>query len=214
MAFGIIYIVLKYCCLMRDEKFFASNYSKCWDFFCESKWFIVFALGIFALTFLIGFAFPIFFRAEIFVFIEEMILEFEGKGAIDGIVYIFLNNLLASFFAMALGVFLGVFSFMTCVVNGYLLGFVSRSVVEVEGIFVLWRLLPHGIFELPAILFSIGIGLRLGAAVASGGQFRVGNKKNRGVGYVFREGLRFFVFVIFPLLILAGIIEGLLISFM
>ena len=44
-----------------------------------------------------------------------------------------------------------------------------------------------------------------------GGRWSVGKDKG-SVGYVFREGLRFFVFIVFPLLIVAGIIEGLLIG--
>ena len=195
---------------MKDvKKFFISNYKKCWDFLLESKWFIVFAFGVFALMFLIGFAFPIFFRVEIFELIRELILKVEGKGTLDLIVFIFLNNVWASFMAMALGILVGVFPLVTCVANGYLLGFVAREAVMVDGIFALWRILPHGVFELPAVLFSVGIGMRLGAEVLG---IRCKEKGVRNVGYVFWEGLRFFVFVVFPLLVVAGIIEGVLIG--
>jgi len=195
---------------MKVKEFFVSNYRKCWEFFIESRWFFVFAFGLFALTFLIGFAYPVFFRAEIFELIRELILKFEGKGMMGMVVLIFLNNLWASFMAMVLGVLLGVFPLVTCIVNGYLLGFVAREAVMREGIWTLWRILPHGIFELPAVLFSIGIGLKLGMSVV-GGRWSV--KKGKGsVGYVFREGVRFFVFVIFPLLVVAGIVEGILIG--
>jgi len=192
------------------KAYFVGNYLKCWRFGVESKWFFVFASGVFCLTFLIGFAFPVFFRAEIFELIKMLILEIKGKSAMEIIVFIFLNNLQASFFAMVFGIFLGIFPLMVCVLNGYLLGFVAREVAVVDGIFVLWRILPHGVFELPAVIFSIGIGLRLGWSVFGG---RWSTKKGKGsVGYVFWEGLRFFVFVVFPLLVVAGVIEGLLIG--
>jgi stage II sporulation protein M len=190
--------------------FFAENYSKCWKFGKECEWFFVFAFGIFSLMFLIGFAFPVFFREEIFMMIRELILGLEGLTTLELIGFIFLNNLQASFFAMVLGVFLGLFPVVALVVNGYLLGFVAREAVAVDGIFVMWKILPHGIFELPAILFSMGIGLKLGLLVVSG---RWSKGKSKGIGYNFREGLRFFVFVIFPLLVVAGIIEGILIGF-
>lgn len=196
---------------MKSVKgFFVENYLKCWKFGNECRWFFVFASGLFALTFLIGFAFPIFFRTEIFELIRTLMLELEGKSVIELVGFIFLNNLKASFMAMVLGIFLGVFPIVICVVNGYLLGFVAREAVMMDGILTMWRVLPHGIFELPAIIFSIGMGLRFGMSVI-GGRWSVGKDKG-SVGYVFREGLRFFVFIVFPLLIVAGIIEGLLIG--
>jgi len=185
----------------------ADQYSKCWKFLNESRWYVVFALGIFALTFVIGFIYPYFFRAEIFAFIKELMLMFEGKGASEMVVLIFFNNLKASFFAMILGIGIGIFPLVTGVINGYLLGFVSREAVGIGGLGVLWKLAPHGIFELPAVIFSIGIGMKIGWSVV-GGRWSVGKKLKHN----FREGLRFFVFVIFPLLLVAGIIEGVLIG--
>jgi len=185
------------------KNFFTKNYKKCWKFTQESRWFIVFSLGLFSLTFLIGFAFPVFFRAEIFAFIEELILKLEGKGVWELVIFIFLNNLQASFMAMMLGIFLGIFPIIVCVVNGYLLGFVAREAVVVEGILTMWRILPHGIFELPAVIFSIGIGIKIGLS---------GFK--RKLKYNLKEGLRFFIFVVFPLLIIAAIIEGILVGIM
>jgi len=188
-------------------KFFGENYRKCWKFFGECRWFFVFALGLFALMFLIGFAFPVFFRGEIFEMISILMLELEGKGTLGLIGFIFLNNLQASFMAMMLGIFFGLFPLIVAILNGYLLGFVAREAVMVDGIFVMWKILPHGIFELPAVLFSIGIGLRIGWSVVGGGWSARNKVKSN-----FREGLRFFVFVVFPLLVVAGIIEGILVG--
>ncbi|MCK4650290.1 stage II sporulation protein M [Candidatus Pacearchaeota archaeon] len=199
------------------KKFFIKNYLKCWEFFCKTRWFFVFGFGIFALTFLIGFAFPVFFRAEIFGIVKGLVLAIEGKNTLELIGFIFLNNLQASFMAMALGILFGFFPMMTCIVNGYLLGFVAREAVMTDGIFMMWKIFPHGIFELPAVMFSIGIGFRLGWSVVSDGWHMVsGKRKTRenGLGYNFREGLRFFVFVIVPLLVVAGVIEGILVKLM
>ncbi len=190
---------------MKRKNFFIENYKKCWKFAKECEWFFVFAFGLFILTFLIGFAFPVFFRTEIFEIIKELMLKFDGKNMVEMIILIFLNNMWASFMAMTLGIFFGILPVMTSVINGYLLGFVAREAVMKEGILILWKILPHGIFELPAVLFSIGIGIKIGVSM-------IGGWSRRGeVGYNFREGLRFFVFVVFPLLLVAGIIEGTLI---
>ena len=183
---------------MNLKKFFRINYTKSWKFFNECRWHIVFALVIFALFFIIGFTFPIFFRGEIFEFIAKMTSIIEGKTTFQLMEIIFFNNLKASFLAMILGIGFGIFPLLAGVINGYLIGFVSREAVTRGGILVMWRLLPHGIFELPAIIFSMGIGLKLGFDLF---------KKDIKLKYNLLEGLRLFIFIIVPLLLIAGIIE-------
>jgi stage II sporulation protein M len=189
---------------MKQKNFFAENYSKSWKFLREARWYVVFALGIFSLLFLIGFAFPIFFQMEIFNFLANLSSRLDGKGAGYLFGYIFLNNLRASFLAIFLGVFFGVVPLVNAITNGYLIGFVSRYAVNQGGIFILWRLLPHGIFELPAVIMSIGIGLKIGIELF---------KKDfwKRLKYNLKEGLRFFVFVVIPLLLIAAAIESLLV---
>lgn len=187
-----------------DENFCLKNYRKAWNFFKESTDFIFIALGIFCTFIIIGFAFPVFFQGEIFGMLKNLFLEFEGLGLFETMLKIFINNAMASFFAIVFGIVFGVYPLMSAIVNGYLIGFVSRFAVQEDGILTLWRLVPHGFFELPAIIFSIGIGLRLG--------FGIFNKKENLRENIF-NGLRFFVFVVLPLLVVAAVIEGLLIFY-
>ena len=154
--------------------------------------------------------FPVFFREEIFGLIAILMEEIGGKGTLGLISFIFLNNLKTSFIAMVLGVGAGIVPLVITISNGYLLGFVAREAVAMDGFLVMWKLLPHGIFELPAIIFSVGIGFKLGLSVL-GGRWSTGKDKG-SVGYNFKEGLRFFVFVVLPLLLLAGMIEGTLLG--
>lgn len=187
---------------MKKQSFLRENYSRCWKFFAESRWCIVLSLGVFFSFFLIGFTLPIFFRAEIFEFMANLSKSIEGMNTLEIIGFILFNNIKASFFALLFGIGLGIFPLLAGVANGYLVGFVAREAAEVEGIFVLLRLLPHGIFELPAIFFSMGMGMKVGFSLL---RRKKNFKKN------LKESLRFFVFVILPLLIVAGIIEGILI---
>ena len=191
---------------MKKQNFLVKNYSLCWKFFIECRWHIVLALTIFFFFFLIGFALPIFFRATIFEFLSKLVGSLEGKSTFEIIQFIFFNNLKASFFALLFGIGLGVFPIVTGAINGYLVGFVAREVAGTEGILILWKLLPHGIFELPAVFFSMGMGMKVGFSLFN----RKKAKKNFQRNLI--EAIRFFVFVVIPLLIVAGIIEGLLIG--
>ena len=190
--------------MKKGWEFLINQYSKCYDFLKSSSDFVIVALGIFCAFGIIGFAFPIFFSEQIFSWMKELVLSMEGFGAFETIWFIFFNNVKASFFSIVFGIFLGIFPIVASVTNGYLIGFVGRHAVEENGMFILWRLLPHGIFELPAIMLSMGIGLRLGIGV-----FSRSGRKNLSKNFI--EAMRFFVFVIFPLLVVAAIIEGLLI---
>ena len=89
--------------------------------------------------------------------------------------------------------------------NGYVLGFVADKAVEARGVGVLWKLLPHGIFELPAIFISLGMGFRFGIFVLK-------NSKLESFKLHVYDLIRVFVFIVIPLLILAAIIEGSFIS--
>lgn len=173
------------------------------NFLKSAKWYVVAIFGIFCLSFLIGFAFPVFFRQEIITFIREISMQFEGLGVGETIGKIFLNNLRASFLSTLFGIALGIFPVMSAVFNGYVVGFVSHEAVYSEGIFVLWRLLPHGIFEIPAVIISMALGLKLGL-----GFFRKEKFADNFCG-----AMKVFLFIVLPLLILAAVIEGFLIVF-
>ena len=98
--------------------------------------------------------------------VAEIIKQTEGLSPLDLTFFIMNNNIKTAFFGVVSGIYLAVFPIIIVIFNGYVLGFVAEkavnSPVNTEGILVLWRLLPHGIFELPAILISIGLGIKLG----------------------------------------------------
>lgn len=172
----------------------------------ESRYFIYFAILIF-----FGFVFLGFFvnvpeelSNIILEFLREILKETEGLTSFGLIRFIFLNNLQSSFVGFFFGFIVGIVPLIFLVLNGFVLGFVSALAVESGGFGTLFYLLPHGIFELPAIFISLGLGIKFGSFI-----FR------KDIGKNFRkyllEGLRVFVFVVLPLLIIAAVIEGLLI---
>lgn len=185
---------------------FKREYKESWDYLKESKIFIHIIIGVFFLFALIGFFVPApeIFSEKILEFIKNLLEQTEGMSHFEITQFIFLNNFKSSFFGLVFGMLLGIFPVLGAVANGYVLGFVGEKVVEIEGIFVLFKLFPHGIFELPAVFISLGLGLKLGTFIFKKKRFEY-LKKN------FWNSLKVFLYIVLPLLIIAAIIEGTLI---
>ncbi len=180
------------------------QYIKSWEFIKESKNFIFVIIGIFFLSTLIGFFIPVpdSLSKLILSYIKDIVKQTSNLSGLELIAFIFFNNLKSSFFGLILGIFFGILPSFIAIFNGYILGFVSFESVKENGIFILWRLLPHGIFELPAVFISLGLGMKLATSLF--------NKKELRKNFI--DALRTFLFVVIPLLIIAAIIEGTLIK--
>ena len=194
---------------MKSKKtFFKQNYKQALDYISESKNYIYYTVAIFVFFSFVGFFLPA--PENLFELISKFVEELVSKtqnmayGELTG--FIFLNNLQGSFFGMVYGIIFGIFPVIAAVANGYLLGFVASEAVNTAGVFVLWRLLPHGIFELPALFISLGLGLKLGTFIFQKNKFKM-------LKVYFLESIKVFFFVVIPLLIIAAIIEGTLIFF-
>jgi len=187
----------------KTKSFFKQNYFKSWNYIKQSQHFIYAILIIFFLFISIGFLVPIpgILEKRILEIIEELLKITQNMSCGELIQYIFFNNLQSSFLGLFLGIAFGIFSLVAAITNGYILGFVMLKSVQAEGVLVLWRLLPHGIFELPALFISLGLGLKLSTFIFK--KNKIKSLKN----YLF-ESIRVFIFVILPLLLVAAIIEG------
>ncbi|MEK6829184.1 MAG: stage II sporulation protein M [Nanoarchaeota archaeon] len=190
---------------MKKNKtsFLKENYSASLKFIRQSRNFIYAATAVFFGFALIAFFIPVpdYVRQEIIKILEEIIKKTEGMSRFELIRFIFFNNAQSSFLGLILGVFLGIFPLFFAAFNGYVLGFVALMAVEAGGAGVLWRILPHGIFELPAVFISLGFGLRTGMLIFQHG-------KLKSFKHYFYELARAFIFVVLPLLAIAAIIEG------
>jgi len=192
---------------IKEKCWICENYKASLKYLKECKNFIWVSVGIFVLFCLVGFFVPLpeQFSEMILNFLKELIEKTQGMSQGELISFIFFNNLKSSFLAWVLGIGLGIFPVFVAILNGFVLGFVMKLSVSVSGFGSLWRIFPHGIFELPAIFISLGMGLRLGCFIFE-------KKKKNSFKEHFYNGLRVFVFVVLPLLIVAGIIEGTLIA--
>jgi len=187
----------------------SEEYKKSWNYIKESKNFIYAIIGIFFIFALIGFFFPIpeQLKSEIMKMLKELFEKTQGFTQWQMTQFIFANNFKSSFLGLIFGVFLGIFPVISSLFNGYLLGFVVSISVQESGFSILWKLFPHGIFELPAVFISLGMGLKFGTFIFQK------NKKKKFLKFLWNS-LRVFIFVITPLLIIAAIIEGALMLFL
>jgi stage II sporulation protein M len=191
-----------------NKKFILKNeYKLSWNYIKESKHFIFASALLFLLFALYGFFVPtpepiVEKLMEILKDLIEQTKDLDNFGLIS---FILLNNLKSSFFGMIFGFFLGIFPIISLLANGYLVGFVGRLSVNTEGLSILLNLVPHGIFELPALFISLGLGIRFGTFIFQ-------KNKLKTFQEYFWNSLRVFFLIIIPLLILAAVIEGTLIS--
>jgi stage II sporulation protein M len=177
-------------------------YRSVWAYLKESRRYIYFVLGIFVFGILIGF---IFYSQFTFLdaLLRSLVQKTIGLNALELMEFILFNNMQVAFLGLFLGIFLGIFSLFNALSNGVVLGYVFKRAWDITGISDFWRVLPHGIFELPAIFISLGLGVRLGMFMFAKGS-RDELRKN------FVQSLLVFLFLIIPLLLLASLIESLL----
>ena len=129
---------------------------------------------------------------------------FQGMPKLKLAAAIFLNNSLKTLLAILLGPLLGLVPVIFLIVNGAILGAVIPVAVESKGLWIsIMTIIPHGIFELPAIFLGTSIGLKLGLHPFR----RLAGKADTTVLSELGHGLRLFFSVILPLLLLAATIE-------
>jgi uncharacterized membrane protein SpoIIM required for sporulation len=105
------------------------------------------------------------------------------------------------------GYLIGAIQPILSIANGAILGYVLSKVFALSGFTEFWRILPHGIFELPAVFISLGMGMKLGT-------FLFNSNPGRELKIRFIKSIKTFVCVVIPLLIIAAVIEGTLITFL
>lgn len=116
---------------------------------------------------------------------------------------ILINNSVKTFLFMLSGFLFGLPPFLLLAFNGIFLGIVANIVSKSEGWrFLLAGIIPHGIFEIPAIILSMNYGLWLGHGFYRKLRFKEPFREKLSVA------IRFFSRIILPLLIIAAIVEA------
>lgn len=127
--------------------------------------------------------------------------KFEGKDGVDFVFSLFLHNLVATYVTMCLVTLWGLFPMVNTMANGLILGWIVKTATGPSLYDAAAMLVPHGIFEWPAMMVAWGVGLWRGAG------YRFGTLPGTYFQRWKRSNQLFFL-VVLPLLLAAAIVEG------
>lgn len=145
------------------------------------------------------------FQASVIGFVKM----FHGMPKLQLAAAILLNNALKTLAVILFGCLFGVVPGFFLFANGIALGLVFSMSLQSRGLWMsLVSIVPHGILELPAVFFGTSIGLMLGAHAVK----TLFKKAETTLGTELIRGLKFFCTVIFPLLLIAALVEAFLTS--
>jgi stage II sporulation protein M len=163
---------------------------------------------IFAASFLAGTIAPSSIRKQMIEVFQVVVGNYQGLAGGTLFFNILVQNVMASIFVLVSGVIVGIIPTFAIASNGFGLGVLYRQAAEVSGYSIAaLKVLPYGVFEIPALLIAASYGLWLGVMVARRGRGKGSTLLRSHIEHAFR---RYFA-VVFPLLIVAATIETALI---
>ena len=132
------------------------------------------------------------------------------RGLAGGMLFfnILVQNVMATIFVIISGVIVGIVPAFAISSNGFGLGVLYRQASDVSGYSkAALKVLPYGVFEIPALLIAASYGLWLGVMVVR----RMRGKESTLIRSHIEHAFRRYFALVFPLLIVAAAIETALI---
>ena len=182
------------------------NYKKYLKYLYSLKQFIIISSALFLFSIIYGY-----FSAKISPEdAKTTLLEFEKMfepileaGLLMQFIFIFFNNLTSLFLSLFLGILFGIFPLISVFSNGAMIGmFAFLWGQEFTMLEFFKGILPHGIIEIPLLIVSSAIGLKIGKTAID----KIFKKKGK-IKPEIKKGLDFFLKIIILLTLLAAAIE-------
>jgi stage II sporulation protein M len=165
--------------------------------------YIIFSLSAFAVGIPLGvIAYPL-FEEQLPALLAGVFADVISGSTTQIIVKVFLRNISASLIMLALGLTI-VLTVAALFINGFIVGLVARYSID-KGLNlsqIILGILPHGVFELPAIFTSTAVGIHIGVKALTSKGRRV-----QAVSQAIREASLVYLTVVVPLLAAAAVIE-------
>jgi len=174
------------------------------------KPYVLFLTLVFAAFFLAGIVAPPPVRKAAASAVQLVADSYRGVAGGTLFFYVLFSNVMVSILILVTGVLVGIVPILSVGSKGFFLGAAFRQAAETAGYAkAVWKILPHGVFEIPAILLAASYGLWLGVMVL---------RRWRGGGdtllrYHVAHAFRRYLAVVFPLLVIAASIETALILY-
>lgn len=176
------------------------------EYFLSLKQFLVISSALFVFSIIYGYLSAQSSPEEA----KQALIKFEKvfepiltSGALGQFILIFLNNAFSLFLTIILGIIFGIFPLFAIFSNGALIGifaFLWGQESALKEFFL--GIIPHGIIEIPLLIISSAIGMKIGKVVID----KVFKKKGL-VNSEIKLGLNFFVKVVLIFTLIAALIE-------
>ena len=160
----------------------------------EVRWYIFTAILIFVAGNVLAILIPA-LGENILRGVLEYLKTFKNKNALELVIAIFLKNASSALFAILFSFFFGLPPAFAAAFNGITMG----AVLNLNPL-NFFKLLPHGIFELPAMFIAWGLGLWCAVAFFPLPSLEV-------ITFRIKRSLNIYLSIIVPLLIIAAIVE-------
>lgn len=168
--------------------------------------YILFSSLVFVASALFGYVIARNYPTETQTIIEEikkMFIFKEETTQWELFFFILENNMTKLFIILPLGIFAGLIPFFSVFSNGLILGIFAQVVSqESSWLFFILGIMPHGIIEIPVLILSSAIGMRIGKVAI----YRLFSKRE-SFQMEFAKALKFFILFLIPLLFIAAFIE-------
>jgi len=145
------------------------------------------------------------FSESIIIHLEHIASQTLAQSRYQLFFFIFFNNSIKALGVILFGILFSVIPILFLIINGFIIGIVTASVVSSEGVlFLAGGILPHGVFEIPALLLTSALGWVLGIHLFQ----RIKKQKTTPITITLVFAGRFFIFIIVPLFLVAAFVEA------
>ncbi len=159
-------------------------------------------------SFVAGTLAPSSIRQNIIEMFQAVVGNYRGLAGGALFFNILVQNVMATIFVLISGVVVGIVPAFAIGSNGFGLGVLYRQAAEASGYWkAALKVLPYGVFEIPALLIAASYGLWLGVTVVR----RIRGKEGSLLRFQIEHAFRRYFAVVFPLLVIAAAIETTLI---
>ncbi len=129
------------------------------------KWLVISSV-VFCLSIIVGALLPFEISAEAIAPLGELGIDLESLSAPVIFIIILINNIVAVLFSFVMSPLLCIIPVLSLLINGVVIGMVSSMVLDHQSFgFLIAGLLPHGIFEIPALILGLSAALSFGSVV-------------------------------------------------